>query len=92
MKKIFLDKKKCIGCYNCVHTCGQVFEVDSDGKARVRRGISEGDIMSAEGAGLNCPTGAIDIFDGNSSTNYDDDDMSFLGTVNSILNWAKSDE
>ena len=85
MKKIIIDKRKCIGCYNCKNTCYSVFEVGSDGKAKARYGISQGDIIDAETAVINCPTGAISIVDTGES------DGTFLGIVNSLLDWAESD-
>ena len=89
MKKIIIDKKKCIGCYQCKNTCYSVFEVGSDGKAKVRYGISQADIEDAETAGINCPTGAISIVETHSNSNFD---SSFLGIVNSILDWAESSD
>jgi len=34
-----VDKKKCIGCGSCVAVCPDVFEMDDDGKARVKSGV-----------------------------------------------------
>jgi ferredoxin len=59
--KIIIDKNKCIGCFKCKRVCYTVFEVDSDGKAKVRYGISEADIEDAKRAAITCPTGAITI-------------------------------
>ena len=61
MKKIVIDKSKCIGCLNCKRLCYEVFEEDIDGKAKVKYGISKGDIEHAEKAVINCPVGAIKI-------------------------------
>lgn len=65
MKKINIDKDKCIGCFKCKQICYTVFEVGSDGKAQVRNGITEGDIEDAVSAEISCPTGAISIKDDN---------------------------
>ena len=40
-----------------------MFEVGRDGKAKVRNEISQGDILVAETARINCPSGAISIID-----------------------------
>ena len=60
MAKIVINKNKCIGCLNCKHTCYEVFDIDSDGKAIVRYGC-ENSIEEAQTAIINCPTGAISI-------------------------------
>ena len=73
MKEIVIDKKKCIGCFKCKEVCYTSFEVGFDGKAKVREGISQGDIEDAKRAAICCPTGAISIKDQNTKT--------------SILNW-----
>lgn len=92
MKQISIDKSKCIGCFRCKQTCYSVFEVGSDGKAKVRSGISQGDIEDARTAEINCPVGAISIIDVlTGSAKYDPkQDNSFWGTVNKILDWADS--
>jgi ferredoxin len=59
--KIIIDKNKCIGCFKCKKVCYSVFEVGPDGKAKVRYGVSNGDIEDAISAQINCPTGAITI-------------------------------
>ena len=33
---IKINKKTCIGCGLCPSICGEVFEMDSDGKAKVK--------------------------------------------------------
>ena len=60
-----------------------------DGKASVRYGISQADIEDAETAVINCPTGAISIIETHNNSNSD---SSFLGIVNSILDWAESSD
>lgn len=89
MKKIIIDKNKCIGCYQCKNTCYSVFEVGFDGKASVRYGISQADIKNAETAAINCPTGAISIIETHGNSNSD---SSFIRIVNSILDWTESSD
>ena len=59
--KIVIDKNKCIGCFNCKRICYNVFEIGFDGKAKVKEGISQGDIEDAKKAAINCPVNAIMI-------------------------------
>ncbi len=75
MKKIEIDKDKCIGCHKCKQICYTVFEVDRDGKAKVREEISQGDIEDARSAEISCPTDAIQIVE---TLNDDNDDDSLL--------------
>jgi len=63
MKKIEIDKNKCIGCGKCKQVNYNVFEYGSDGKAKIRSGISQGDIEDAVSAKITCPTGAIEIYE-----------------------------
>jgi len=65
--------------------CYSVFEVGSDGKAKVRRGISEGDIEDAKRAEVCCPTGAINIVDTLDFLNNDDNSSSGSGSSGSLL-------
>jgi len=59
MKNIIVDANKCIGCGLCVSSCGDVFELDENGKSRVK------DAQACEKAGCcqealdNCPAKAI---------------------------------
>ncbi len=59
MKTIQVDQTKCIGCGLCASTCSDVFELDENGKARVK------DASACEKAGCcqealdNCPAKAI---------------------------------
>lgn len=61
MKRIIINKNKCVGCLRCKHICYSVFESGADGKAKVRYGISQGDIENAERAVINWPTGDTSI-------------------------------
>lgn len=67
MKKIIIDKSKCIGCYKCKQVCYSVFEVGSDGKSKVRYG-REHDVEEAMTAEICCPTGAIKIVETSSGS------------------------
>ena len=87
MKKIYIIKRKCIGCYKCKRVCYSVFEVGSDGKARVRHGISQADIEDAWRAEIACPTGAISIVESDSDSDIDPDHP-ILDTIIKILDWA----
>ncbi len=61
MRKVIVDKDKCIGCFRCRTACYSVFEIDEDEKARVKEGLSKQDIIDAEKAVSACPTKAIRI-------------------------------
>ncbi len=67
MKKIVIDKSKCIGCHKCKHVCYEVFDIDSDGLAMVRYG-AEDNIEEAETAIINCPVGAIRVTDSSNTS------------------------
>jgi len=56
---VSVDKEKCIGCGYCVSLCPNIFELDKDGKCRVKdpKGKCEHLKEVAEG----CPAGAITI-------------------------------
>jgi len=56
MVKISVDKDKCIGCGLCASLCGQVFEMGSDGKAKVK---AQKDISCVKEAIESCPVNAI---------------------------------
>jgi len=81
MKRIVIDKNKCIGCFQWKHCCYSVFEIGSDGKAKVRYGISQGGIIDTETAVINCPTGAISIVELDSS-NSGSTGSSFISFLN----------
>ncbi len=61
MKKVIIDKDKCIGCFRCTTACYSVFEIDEDAKAKVKEDLSKQDITNAEKAVSACPTKAIRI-------------------------------
>jgi ferredoxin len=55
-----IDREKCIGCGACVAICPEVFELGSDGKARIKEGADEAKECVKEAA-ENCPMGAIEL-------------------------------
>lgn len=92
MKKIIIDKNKCIGCFECMYTCYDIFEEDSDGKAKVRSDITEWDIEDAEKAVINCPADAIRIVNVKKDVESTKGVIfSLLDIVGSILDWSDND-
>lgn len=61
LKKIIIDKDKCIGCFRCKTACPTVFEIGDDEKAKVKDKITKDDIKQAEKVIMACPTRAISI-------------------------------
>jgi ferredoxin len=53
---IKIDKKKCIGCGLCASICEEVFEMGSDGKAKVK---AQKNIPCVKEAIESCPVEAI---------------------------------
>jgi len=53
---IKIDKNKCIGCGMCVAVCSEVFEIDDEGKAKVK---AQKNILCIKEAIDNCPMKAI---------------------------------
>ncbi len=53
-----IDKAKCIGCGACVSTCPEVFEMDDEGKAKVKAGAKK-DSKTLKEAIDNCSVDAI---------------------------------
>lgn len=58
MSKPVVDQDLCVGCGLCVQVCSDVFELSSDGKARVIKGADE-DADCIQDAVDQCPVGAI---------------------------------
>ena len=58
MKKLVVDKKKCIGCETCVILAGKTFKMNDKLKSEVinEKGNSKEDIISAIDS---CPVSAI---------------------------------
>lgn len=53
---IKIDKEKCIGCGLCASICDEVFEMDKDGKAKVK---VQKKIPCVKDAITSCPVEAI---------------------------------
>ena len=51
-----VDKKKCIGCGACASICPEVFEMDKDGKSKVK---AQKNLPCVKEAIDNCPAQAI---------------------------------
>jgi len=60
MKKIIVDRDKCIGCGTCAALCPEAFELDNDFKAVVKAGANPED-KNTEDAIKACPVEAITI-------------------------------
>ncbi len=65
MKKIIIDKDKCIGCGACEGFDSEIFELNDEGLATVKKGefdkLSDEEKETAEDAVSSCPTSAIAI-------------------------------
>jgi ferredoxin len=57
MKKIIVDKAKCIGCGICASIAPDIFEIKEDGKSHVKNEAAEDGEMAVS----SCPVGAITI-------------------------------
>ena len=64
MKIIQVDQAKCIGCGLCVSSCGDVFELDENGKSRVKDANACEKANCCQGAIDNCPAKAISWAEG----------------------------
>ncbi len=53
---VSIDKEKCIGCGLCAELCSEVFEMQGDGKAMVKK---DKDIPCVKDAIASCPVSAI---------------------------------
>lgn len=58
MKKVQVDKEKCLGCGLCANIASKTFERDADGKMTVKEGEHDAD-GSIRTAAQMCPQGAI---------------------------------
>jgi len=56
---IKVDKKKCIGCGHCATICSEVFIMDKDGKAKVKKGQEKSKLPCVDKSIEECPTQAI---------------------------------
>lgn len=48
MKRVVVDKNKCLGCGTCVALCPEIFELGEDGKARVKQKNQETEKLKNE--------------------------------------------
>ena len=56
-----VDQDTCIGCGSCVAVAPKIFEMDSNGKAKVKDSVEDPDEQKAkEGANV-CPVNAIKV-------------------------------
>lgn len=58
-KKIAVDANRCIGCGLCVSSCGDVFELDENGKSKVKDANACEKTGCCQEAIDNCPAHAI---------------------------------
>jgi len=58
-KTIQVDQAKCIGCGLCASICSDVFELDENGKARVKDAAACDKAGCCQQALDNCPAKAI---------------------------------
>ncbi len=61
--KIEIDRELCIGAASCVAVAPGVFELDDEGKARVKTMDAESE-QAIMDAAKSCPVNAIKILDG----------------------------
>lgn len=54
-----IDRKGCIGCGNCSSVCPEVFEMDKDGKAKVKKGKEKAKDTCVDKAIQECPVSVI---------------------------------
>jgi len=54
-----INRKGCIGCGNCSAICPEVFEMASDGKARVKKGKEKAKDECIDKAIEECPVKVI---------------------------------
>ena len=65
MIEIKLDRESCQGYGNCVLVAPDLFDLDDDGLAVVRRSLVEDDQLDAvQKATYDCPTGSIAFTEG----------------------------
>lgn len=60
--KVVVDKDVCTGSANCVAIAPDVFDLDDDGKAKVKT-IAGADAMQIMDAAVSCPVNAIIVYD-----------------------------
>ncbi len=63
MVKVSVNREKCIGCGLCISLVPDVFEMDEEGKSKVKmEEINDEDLLKeVRRAAESCPVGAIEI-------------------------------
>lgn len=65
VKKIIIDKKKCIGCAACAVLCPEVFSFDENKAVAVvnQKAVANADQDKIKSTVQACPSGALSILD-----------------------------
>ncbi len=69
MKKITIERNKCLGCGTCAIVCANHFKMEDDGRSGLKEGESDGDtsekkvedVGCAQEAAQGCPAQCIKI-------------------------------
>ena len=70
MKKVVINKDKCLGCGMCVGIESDVFDFDDDGLAKVNNdNINDDNKENVNNAIDSCPAAAIEVVDDNNKEN-----------------------
>ena len=70
MKKVVINKDKCLGCGMCVGIESDVFDFDDDGLAKVNNdNINDDNKENVNNAIDSCPVAAIEVVDDNNKEN-----------------------
>ena len=70
MKKVVINKDKCLGCGMCVGIESDVFDFDDDGLAKVNNdNINDDNKENVNNAIDSCPVAAIEVVDENNKEN-----------------------
>lgn len=60
MKKVIVDKNKCIGCGTCIFIAPDIFKFGKDGKSEVKKDINS-ESKEIKEAIKSCPVSAISL-------------------------------
>lgn len=70
MKKVVINKDKCLGCGMCVGIESDVFDFDDDGLAKANNdNINDDNKENVNNAIDSCPVAAIEVVDDNNKEN-----------------------
>ncbi len=61
MAKVTIDENACVGCGLCVNQCGEVFELGSDGMAKVKADACSS--CNLHEVASQCPVNCISVED-----------------------------